>query len=538
LGWPKTESRWKNVLLSKWWLLVLLGHLSILVVFSGTVSLDKLRLFGKMCMLEPLTESQVAEIRPGDEVWLDLVILEVAEEESEFWAEEHVYGCRESWDGREDGEWWVSAQYSPPLRALRGESEVVVQLPEECPNGDYDTAEIDPNRYLGYRIGDRVSVLGTVQPSSSPTAEVEVEYHYGGTPSSHAASTAMKMMVALFGFGVAGLILLGLTWWGLSARNRRCAWDSLANARGLQRSSGFFTLGRIHGEIRGRDVEIRRRRGLGDGENIPSDVVMSLSLNSCMKPYKMRGQLAVEGWLLVLVGEEEVGDEQLDSLFVLQGVDRARWTALLSDPDVKEGLVELRENRVKVRMDEGQLEVSWPGLQIEVIETVLDLILRLAERMERVEGRGWAHAAQALSLELEMDAGSRWEIEDTAPYLGFDLRYHPHEKGWQTTMHMSLPDSVPSRWSLVSSQAGGTGQRSGDPVIDAQISLDGFEPGELEELIKMPAVTETLLAAIAGHGLLLEDQALVLRHSGLLPEPLELIRDARRLGEMLEALAR
>jgi hypothetical protein len=96
---------------------------------------------------------------------------------------------------------------------------------------------------------------------------------------------------------------------------------------------------------------------------------------------------------------------------------------------------------------------------------------------------------------------------------------------------------VPSRWSIDSSAGEESKQRSGDPVIDAQIALDGFEPGELGRLVKIPDVTETFLAAICGHGLVLQKQTLVLRSPGLVPEPLELIQDCRRLGKLLEKLA-
>jgi hypothetical protein len=526
LGWPRKFAL-------KWGpgvgCVTLLGF----TVMLGGVTIERWDLHRKMTLLEPLDESSMDELSEGDQVWLDVHIIEVAEDEPETWYKDYIYGCKEYWDSSEDGEWVTDSYYYPPLLVHHWSANIVAQLPVDCPGGDYAETDEGSYRYLGYRGGQRLSLVGTVQ---SPSL-VEVEYHRGGSPQDHKQSIFWTGILSSICFGIALITVIALVWRGASAVAMRRAWTSFAYGRGLNRTGGRFALGRIHGEVRGREVEIRRRRGLGDGESLPSDVAMILTLNPCMKPYKMRGQLAVERWLLVIGGEAVIGDDTLDPLFVLQGVDQGRWTALLTDPEVKQGLEELRANRVQIRMDEGELELTWPGLEVEVMDNILDKAIDLAERMERVEGRGWADTARALSLEFEMDEQAQWKMEDTAVYLGWKLRYHPYGGGWQTRLDMRLPVSVPSRWSLESSSSAGTKQRSGDPVIDAQIALDGFEAEELEALIKMPDATETLLAAICGHGLLLEEQTLALRQPGLVPEPGELIQDALRLARMVEKLA-
>jgi hypothetical protein len=158
--------------------------------------------------------------------------------------------------------------------------------------------------------------------------------------------------------------------------------------------------------------------------------------------------------------------------------------------------------------------------------------------MEHVEGRGWQRAAKALSRSFEIDEESRWKIEDSDAELPWVLCYARTDQGWhQTRFTLDLPETVSAHWTIaVSGQ--GSKIRTGDPILDDQLFMAGLESGEVATLIEQNRATEILLAAVRAHELALTGGQIILRSPGLLSEPLEMIRDAKRLARLLIRVSR
>jgi hypothetical protein len=465
------------------------------------------------------------------------VVAPVASDRSP-WFEDHVYGCRQVYDDGDEGSWDTVGWYSPVVWAELDEAHLQLVLPEDCPEGDFAKEEEDGGRNLGYVEGQSVSIIGDITHVDEHVV-VTVESHRGGSARDHRNDALSDFWIGLFCSGCTFLLTGVLFWMSLTGLTQRKHWKRFAQQKELQISRDrFWTLGLMHGWVRGREVEIRRRRGLGDGKLLPADLTLLIPLKPMMEPYRLRRQLKIEGILGVLGGEIEIGLDALDDQFVLQGVDVERWRALVGDAQVRDRLLELRQNRVQIRIDEGWIEVSWPGLSLKTLDLVMNRSISLVNRMEHMEGRGWQRAAKALSRTFEIDEASRWKIEDSESELPWQLCYGRTDQGWhQTRFTMELPAVVSERWEMAV-RGQGKKIRTGDPILDDQIYLSGLEPEEVAALIKHHKSTEVLLAAIRAHDLGLSGRQIILRSPGLLAEPLEMIRDAKRLARLLIRVSR
>ena len=537
MGWPK---KWAFHHGMGWGLIALLVFsLLYLVKLAHSVELQTL-----LSERQPLTAAEFETSTPGEIVWISVTI----DEDNETEYEDIVMGCVNEWEDSEDGS-WVLDHYLPAegesFGAHLGEKAIRVFSPGNCPLGEFKDEETGPGgrtEYLGYTRGQQISLLVEIMRSDEWIGGDGVTIidggSYGGSPEQQEKRLRFEGIMFSICSIVSLLGLFTLLWIVVQGRRFRAAWSGFAERTSLElRPGAFGGLGRVQGTYKGRAVLLARRRGMGDGGAIPADVSLQVELNPCMSAYELRSHVVVERWLPVLGGEQEIGDVDLDALFVLKGVDRSRWEALLSDSEVRASFMEMRAREVHVVLSEGSLELYWQGLDTDVMGFMMDQGIRLADCLERVEGRGWSDAARALQVEFEQDSGSAWKIESSASGPPWVLRYWREGTAWQTELVLSLLQAVPEDWRMVARTGETEAQRTGDPIVDSQLEIQGFEDGLPAQIIGHTNTTEILLAALCGHPLRLVDRTLQLRVMGLLAEPLELIQDALRLAELLEDFA-
>lgn len=125
------------------------------------------------------------------------------------------------------------------------------------------------------------------------------------------------------------------------------------------------------------------------------------------KPFNLGLRLYSEKWtdkfvkLIGLFNREDIqiGSERLDSLFIIQGADKAKIQSLLSNPDIQEQLCEFQAKKYKMYATPGTLEIvdrriiytEGPytgGVKYDVNKDrigVVGAMLKLAARFEEVQ---------------------------------------------------------------------------------------------------------------------------------------------------------
>jgi len=486
-------------------------------------SQDRWSLFLQMSQMDSVRSYELDRLREGEEVWLDVELVS------------GVYGCTEVYNDTDEGSWETDSYTNSHLWVELSGEPVRVLLPSECPQGEYETESTPKFRERSYEVGQRLSLLGEVSSTSPLT--VSVFEHRGGTPASHQRSVFLFGLILSVCALLSGFIFLAIVWRMFSGIDHRHQWEKFAAARGLQiTKKNRWSLGRIRGELQGRVVDMSRHRGVGDGDLLPADVALRVSLNPCMNAFRMKSQVGVERWLPDLQSEVEVGDPLIDPIFLLRGVDAARWKALIEGKGVRERLIELRTRKVALRIHEGWLELCWPRLSTDVMGHVLDKGLELAMCLERAEGRGWEAAAKALGLDFRIDDQGTWTLRNESDSRGWEISYLRRGREWMTEFTFDLSGCIPLGWSLRAQVGTSKGLRTGDPVLDAQVCVSGLDPMQLQGLIHSPQSTQALLSALCGHGLVLQDGQVSLKHRELVVAPLELIEDAILLSELLIGL--
>ena len=216
-------------------------------------------------------------------------------------------------------------------------------------------------------------------------------------------------------------------------------------------------------------------------------------------------------------------DEQLSPHYIFEGEESSAWRLLLSLDPVREVLIGWTHSGVRVRLKEAHLELLWPDPRAEIIEQILDQTLALSVAMVSHPKEGWRRAASVLDATLQIQE-DRWSIEGGDRWTG-QIILRPSPQGWCT--HLSLPlHDIPTEWSIRAGSTGDTRQRTGDPILDAQVLFEGIEPDALSTLCREPGATELLISCTCGHRLRLESGQLRVEHPGLIAEPLELMTDA------------
>jgi hypothetical protein len=446
-----------------------------------------------------------------------------------------VFGCKQTYDSSgKDKSWSTSHYFSPASMAMKdGDLEFGVFLDEACPEGEYKEVESGRSRLKGYLKGQEFAFQGTVLEVDP--LEIEANDHRGGSAVEYRWTFQDNANGWMAAGGAVSAVCATMLMWSLLGISRRPQWTRFAYFNGLDTPGrSHMGLGYILGEHKGRQVHFRRRRGLGDGVMLPADVCLEVGLNPCMQGYKMRPQVTQGPWLK-LTGEAEIDDPIMDRLFVLQGVDETRWRQLLSEKEVNDRLSDLSSDGVSVRMDRGTLELRWPGLGTGAMAAMLKRAYDLADAMEGSEGRAWQAAADALCLHFEhsSEGWSLRESERRTPLLKYALE-DPNRlimtRKWITSMEAAV--DTPLEW-VIEANTSGAGQRTGDPVLDAQVCFRGFEETTLAELLSSEDATETVMAAICGHGINLKSGVLRATTPGLLLDPTELVTDARNLQVLL-----
>ena len=86
----------------------------------------------------------------------------------------------------------------------------------------------------------------------------------------------------------------------------------------------------------------------------------------------------------------------------------------------------------------------------------------------------WSKAADMLELPLESDPDQCWKIEQRDSLYPWRLRYLRHALGWQTLFDLTLPGSFPQTCELRAQTEIEFAQRTGNPIVDAEIYVLGF----------------------------------------------------------------
>jgi hypothetical protein len=486
----------------------------------------------KLSLMVQLDQRDPDQLSAGETVWGDGVI----QDSTPTHVNDLVFGCIQTYSSADQGSWSTDRYFFPEWLALEdGGLEFSVFLDEACPDGEHELLTVGDTRWKGYRQGQRFAYLGTVRKVDP--LQIEAEEHWGGSAEEYRDNIQGMAQNCAAAGGAVSAVWATLLMWSLLGISRREQWTGFAWFNGLDTPGRFpLQLGHVFGQYKGRKVRFRRRRGLGDGGLLPADVCLEVGLNPCMQGYKMRPQGQLEP-LLKLTGEAEIDDPIMDRLFVLQGVDASRWRQLLSEEEVNDRLSDLSSDGISIRMDRGTLELSWPGLGTGAMGVIMERACDLAHAMEGAEGRGWQTAADALDLHFE-HGSEGWSIGEDgseAPLLRYvhsNPRLLVMSGEWITSLEAAV--DTPPHWSI---EAGPSkeGQRTGDPVLDSHVCLRGFEDTALAQLLSAEDATETVMAAICGHGIRLWRGELRAEMPGLLVDPTELITDARRLHRLLKA---
>jgi hypothetical protein len=214
----------------------------------------------------------------------------------------------------------------------------------------------------------------------------------------------MTSLDLLMTFGVPALILVvivvAVAAAYLNHRARQQAWSELAALTGLTcESAGLFGLSlRVQGVYRGHALTLDTfTRSSGKHSTTYTRVVIRVNNTAAIRlVLHEEGLLSPVGKLLGLQ-DIQVGDQDLDRRFIIQGQPEDIIARLLSLGGLRDKLLQARSLNIKVEGQELHFEQRGVELNVDYLQYLFDLLSELVEEIEQVGGPSFTQPVSSAS---------------------------------------------------------------------------------------------------------------------------------------------